>query len=286
LGKGWRERPLAQAVALGAKALTEVETRIKQGLQRAAIGHFDETGMYVQGRRQWLHVASTESLTHYACHPKRGRDATEHIGILPMFTGRAMHDGLRSYLAYTCAHALCNAHHLRELTFLEEQLEQAWAGKMKALLRQIYQTVVQTQARGGTHLTARQRAAFEHRYDAILNEGFAVEAARPPLPTGQRGRKKQSKAKNLLDRLSAFRRETLAFMDDFRVPFDNNLAERHLRMMKVQQKISGCFRTDDGATAFCRIRSYISTMRKQGHNVFTLLKSVFAGHPIAPALSG
>lgn len=285
-GPAVSEATLAQAAAFCAQELSDSETLIKQGVQAAAVAHFDETGLYVESQRQWLHVASTESLTHYARHPQRGAQAMDEIGILPAFAGRAIHDGLGSYRHYACDHGLCNAHHLRELTFIEERFAQEWAGKMKALLVEIKDQVGAAKASGRTRLEAATRAEFEQRYGEILGEGLALEATLPPPPAGKRGRKSQSKAKNLLDRLSLYRGETLAFLYDFRVPFDNNLAERDLRMMKVQQKISGCFRTADGATTFCRIRSYISTMRKQGHNVFTVLKSVFAGHPIAPALPG
>ena len=285
-GQALSEATLLQAAAFCAQELSDSEGLIKQGLQGAEVAHFDETGFYVEGKRQWLHVASTPTLTHYAKHPKRGAQAMDEIGILPQFAGRAMHDGLRSYFNYECSHGLCNAHHLRELSFIEERFEQEWAGKMKALLLEIKDQVGEAKASARTRLEGETIAEFEQRYGEILGEGLALEATLPEPPSGKRGRKRQSKAKNLLDRLSLYRGETLAFMYDFRVPFDNNLAERDLRMMKVQQKISGCFRTADGATTFCRIRSYISTMRKQGHNVFTVLKSVFAGHPIAPALSG
>ncbi len=285
-GQALSEATLGQAAAFCAQELSDSEGLIKRGLQAAEVAHFDETGFYVEDKRQWLHVASTLTLTHYANHPKRGSQAMDEIAILPVFAGRAMHDGLGSYRNYECDHGLCNAHHLRELTFIEERFAQPWAGKMKALLLDIKGQVGEAKAAGREHLEAETRAEFEQRYGEMVGAGLAQEATLPEPPSGKRGRKRQSKAKNLLDRLSLYRGETLAFMYDFRVPFDNNLAERDLRMMKVQQKISGCFRTADGATTFCRIRSYISTMRKQGHNVFTVLKSVFTGHPIAPALSG
>lgn len=284
-GQSVGEGTFAAAAALCAEELFDSEARIKAGLMESQVGYFDETGMYSDGKRIWLHVASTDSLTHYACHQKRGQEATKEIGILPAFRGRAMHDALKSYLVYECHHALCNAHHLRELTFIEEQLGSEWAGKMKALLIEVKGHVEEAKARGNRELEASLIEEYERGFEEILKEGFEFEASKPRLATGKRGRKKQSKAKNLLDRLSQYRRETLAFMYDFRVGFDNNLAERDLRMMKVQQKISGCFRTNEGARIFCRIRSYISTMRKQGHNVLTVLKSVFAGHPIAPAFS-
>jgi transposase len=257
---------------------------IKQGVAQAAVGHFDETGRYVAGKRQGLHVASTAQLTHYAPHVKRGTEATTEIGILPVFGGTVVHDGLRSYLSYDCRHSLCNAHHLRALTFIHEQMGQAWAGEMKRLLVEIKAAVAEAQQHGAAALAASQSEDFERRYQASLEQGFVLEQAAPRLPTGRRGRKKQSKAKNLLDRLDQYRRETLAFMSDFALPFDNNLAERDLRMMKVQQKISGGFRTTAGATAFCRIRGYISTLKKQGQHVLAALKSVFAGNPLVPDL--
>jgi transposase len=227
---------------------------IKQGVAQAAVGHFDETGRYVAGKRQGLHVASTAQLTHYTPHVKRGTEATTEIGILPVFGGTVVPDGLRSYLSYDCRHSLCNAHHLRALTFIHEQMGQAWAGEMKRLLVEIKAAVAEAQQHGAAALAASQVEEVERRYQASLDRGLALAQAAPRLPTGRRGRKQQSKAKNLLDRLDQYRRETLAFMSDFALPFDNNLAERDLRMMKVQQKISGCFRTTAGATAFCRIR--------------------------------
>ena len=157
---------------------------------------------------------------------------------------------------------------------------------MKSLLVEIKQRVEEAVSQGKRFLSPVEIKEFEERYEGIVKRGLRAESRKPRLATGKRGPKKQSKAKNLLNRLMRYRRETLAFMYDFTVPFDNNLAERDLRMMKVKQKISGCFRRDEGAKIFCRIRSYISTMRKQGHNVLTALKSVFTGHPIAPALSG
>jgi transposase len=286
LGQSVAEGTLWAALNECAQALAGTEAIIKQGGSQSPVAHFDETGLYVEGRRGWLHVASTESLTHYACHGKRGSVATDEIGILPDFRGTAVHDGWGSYRRYDCAHALCNAHHLRELTFVQEQLGQAWAGQMKALLVEIKGVVDKAKASGQARLEPARIQAFEQRYEQILAPGVGLETAAPPEPSAKRGRPRQSKAKNLLDRLRRYRQETLAFLYDFQVPFDNNLAERDLRMMKVQQKISGCFRTVEGATTFCRIRSYISTMRKQGHHIFTALNRVFTGQPIAPALTG
>ncbi len=261
-----------------AAALVEVEAAIKTGVQAAAAAHFDETGL---GQRQWLHVASTPRLTHYAAHPKRGTAATNEIGILPFFHGIAVHDAWAPYWHAACEHALCNAHHLRELTALVEQGDQAWAQAMKDLLREIKGRVEQAQAAGAEGLEAATHEAFTTRYQALLTQGLAQNPAAAAVP-GQRGRQKQSKAHNLVLRLQQRQEEVLRFMTDFRVPFDNNLAERDLRMMKVQQKISGCFRAVAGAAAFCRIRSYVSTVRKHGVNVLAALEQVFTGTPFLP----
>lgn len=280
------EGTLAAAVEFCAQELAEVEEVIKEAIVQAHVGHFDETGMYVAARRGWLHTASTPLWTHYAYHEKRGSLATQEIGILPQLTGRACHDGLSAYMKYACAHSLCNAHHLRELTFLHEQFGREWAREMRELMMEIKREVDEAKLRGHSELPRRRQAAFEQRYGEILSEGLAAEAKEMTPESGKRGRKKQSKSKNLLDRLSKYKEETLCFMKDFAVPFDNNLAERDLRMMKVQQKVSGCFRTKQGARDFCRIRSYTSTMKKQGHNVLEALKSVFAGTPLVPASPG
>lgn len=285
-GQPVSEGTLEAAINLCAAELAETETCIKQGLAHAEVAHFDETGMYVEGKRMWLHSASTPQLTHYACHDQRGATATKAIGILPAFGGRAIHDGFSSYWQYDCAHGLCNAHHLRELIFAHEQGQRTWAGQMKALLVEIKRAVDIAKAQAQTALAPTQLADYEQRYGALLQAGLEEEHHDPSPPSGQRGRKKQHKSKNLLDRLAQYQAETLAFMKDFAVPFDNNLAERDLRMMKVKQKVSGCFRTTPGAQAFCRIRSYISTMKKQGYNAIAALKSVFLGTPLVPEVPG
>jgi transposase len=277
---------LEAAVTGCTTALAETETSIKQGLARAEVVNFDETGMDVEGKRMWRHSASTPQLTHYACHDQRGATATKAIGILPAFGGRAIHDGFSSSWQYDCAHGLCTAHHLRALIFAHEQGQRMWAGQMKALLVEITRAVEIATAHAQTALAPTQVADYEQRYVAILQAGVEEEHHDPSPPSGQRGRKQQHKSKNLLDRLTQYQTETLAFMKDFAVPFDNNLAERDVRMMKVKQKISGCFRTTPGAQAFCRIRSYISTMKKQGHNAIAALKSVFLGTPLVPEVPG
>ncbi len=285
LGQSVSEGTLQSSLRECFDRLEDRDDAIREAILKARLAHFDDTGFYVSGKREWLHVASTSTLSYYHHHPKRGRAAIDEIGILGGFQGTACHDSFRSYLSYGCKHALCNAHHLRELTYLQEAGHK-WAAEMKSLLVEIKKSVEEATRRGEADLDRAKIEDFERRYEKILKKGKRVESRKPRLASGKRGPKKQSKAKNLLDRMTRYREETLRFMKDFGVPFDNNQAERDLRMMKVKQKISGGFRREEGAKIFCRIRGYISTMSKQGHNVLTALKSVFAGQPILPALSG
>jgi transposase len=266
------------------EALGSAEQEIRQTLLGADVVHFDETGFRVKNQLWWLHVACTESLTFYFVHEKRGQKAMDEMGILPQFTGKGVHDGLKSYFCYVLSHCLCNAHHLRELIFIAERYEQKWAEEMNILLVEMNRQVNEAKAQGQTALAFSQIALLEQQYFEIVQRGFA---ANPPegVPEGevrQRGRPKQSAAKNLLDRLSANSEAVLRFIHDFGVPFDNNQAERDIRMMKLKQKISGGFRAQSGAVMFCRIRSYLSSLRKQGVNIWDALVQIFMGCPISP----
>jgi transposase len=266
--------------------LEGAEAAIREGIVRSEVTHHDETGQYISGKREWLHVSSTARLTAYDTHAKRGTEAMDDAGILPRLKGRAVHDHLMSYFQYdNCEHALCNAHHLRELIYIQEEYRQPWAGRMKRLLVRIKEAVDARRRAGADHLQIDRLRRFERRYDRILQEGFQANPSLARSP-GKRGRPKQSKAKNLLDRLDKHRREALAFMRDFRVPFDNNQAERDIRMMKVKQKVSGCFRSHQGAKAFCRIRGYISTARKNAVPILQALQGAFEGNPFIPADAG
>ena len=279
---------LSQATLVNAnqtayEILEPAEQEIKRQVVDSPVVHVDETGMGVNGKREWLHVASTGILTCYAAHPKRGHEATEAMGILPDFQGVAVHDFWKPYFKYDCRHALCNAHHLRELTGILEQDKQEWAKDMIDLLLEIKKAVDKRRT-VADKLDPVQIKGFEERYDQLIETGMAENP--PPISRGQpgrRGRKKQSKAKNLLDRLHEHRQKALAFMYDFNVPFDNNQAERDVRMMKVQQKISGTFRSAQGANIFCRIRGYISTVRKNSLSVIDAIQAAFEGHPFIPA---
>ena len=270
-----------------AEAVTPVDERAKQYLiQTKDAVCLDETGGRADGKLRWMHVASTQTITHLEVHDKRGTLAHKDIGILPERTGWVMHDGYRSYNQYPHAqHALCNAHHLRELLFIHERYQQPWAEQMLKLLLEIKQAVENAQQHQLAALSANQIADFESRYGALIGEGLKANppplAPDPPVPK-KRGRIKQSPAKNLLDHLHKHQPAVLAFMYDFKVPFDNNLAERDLRMVKLKQKVSGCFRTVKGARSFCRIRSYISTARKNGLRVLDALRMAINGYPFYP----
>jgi transposase len=275
------EGSVESAVGACHEQLAEVEAAIKLKVEGSSVAHFDETGLNVGGKTSWLHVASTAELTFYAVHKKRGRAALDEIGVLPRFRGRALHDGWASYWQYgDCAHALCNAHHLRELTFVEEQLGQGWAKDLKELLLEIKQAAdaARGQALGG--LSDETKRDFASRYDVLLEAGLKMNL--PSEPTGKRGRPKRGKAGSLVDRLQAHKGATLAFMEDLAIPFDNNQAERDIRMVKVREKISGCFRTTTGADRFCRIRGYISTLRKQGMPILSALRKAIGGSPPMP----
>ena len=255
--------------------------QIKARITQAPVAHFDECGARVEGKLWWLDAASTPNATYYEIHPKRGSEALDAIGILPNFLGRAIHDFWRPYFGYDCAHGLCNAHHLRELVFVHEQRQQAWADAMIDCLLDIKQAVAQARPAAG-HLTEDQLRAFETRYQSILDQGYAQNPLSPAPAGKKRGRRKKTKPRNLLERLDQHRGQALTFMYDFCVPFDNNLAERDIRMMKVQQKISGLFRSQQGAKTFCRIRSYISTARKNAMGALDAIARAFTGDPFVP----
>jgi transposase len=205
------------------------------------------------------------------------------MDILPDYGGKAIHDGWNSYWDYLCAHFLCNAHHLRELQFVLEHYTQTWAYQMSLLLVTILVQVNAAKASGKMALDTEQRQAFESRYTAIISQGIAVNPIPEPLPDApkKRGRPKRPPPLNLLERLRTKQAAVLGFMYDFEVPFDNNQAERDLRMMKLKQKISGCFRSEDGARMFCRIRGYLSTLRKQDINLLDALVALFSGNPVS-----
>jgi len=280
------------------KALQSFDDAIKEKLIHSSVLHVDESGFRCENKRQWLHCASTELMTYYQFHQKRGKEAMDEIGILPYFKGTLIHDFWTPYLKYLCTHGLCNAHHLRELVFLIEEKKCDWASDMKSLLLEIKETVdaKKTESNTNTNTNTNRKSLaleadivkkFEKRYDEIIEKAIEAEIKRQP-PKSQsdkkkkRGRQKKSKALNLLLRLRDHKEKALAFMYNFEVPFDNNQGERDIRMIKLQQKISGTFRTNQGAKSFCRIRGYISTARKNGINACDAINDAIRGQPFIP----
>ena len=278
------EGTLGHATSACFAQLAEVEEAIAERLRQSPVVHFDETGLRVEAQTQWLHVASTPELTHYGVHAKRGTEAMDALDILPQFGGTAVHDHWKPYFQYPCTHALCNAHHLRELTYVHEQYDQAWAQDLIALLLEA-KAAVEAAPMNALDPQSPQCRTLERRYDTILAQGLMANPPPPPPAAGapkKRGRPKQSKPKNLLDRLRDYKPQVLAFLTDPLVPFDNNQGERDIRMTKLRQKISGTFRALHGAQSFCRIRGYISTIRKYQLNVMQALKSTFLAQPLIP----
>ena len=254
--------------------LESFDNLVRSRLNGSALVHVDETGINVNGGRYWLHSASNSLWTYFHPHKKRGTEAMNAIGILPTFDGILCHDHWKPYYKYDCSHALCNAHHLRELTRAWEQDNQHWAKRLKELLEKINRAVHDA----GGKLSSSDSEKYRKEYREILKE--AEKESPPPDETkrkGKRGRIKRTKSRNLLERLQNFEEDVLRFMDNEIVPFTNNLGENDIRMTKVQQKISGCFRSEEGAKFFCRIRSYISSCRKQDISSTKALSLLFKG---------
>lgn len=280
------EGTLDNLVQQAASTLAPLVERIRAAVTAAVVAHFDETGCYVEDKRWWLHVAATDKLTYYFVHRQRGYEGSKAAGVLPGFAGTAIHDGYAPYWKYECLHALCNAHILRELQFVFERSQQQWAAELATLLRGMLLATTTARQGGVAALEAAQIEEFATRYEALVQQGLAENPVRERPAEQPRGKVGQSKATNLLLRLRDHAAEVLRFVRDLAVPFDNNQAERDIRMMKVQQKISGRFRTAGGAAAFCRIRSYISTLRKQQQSILPALEQTFRGTPLLPTSLG
>jgi transposase len=283
--ESFSEGTLANFDADCSRRLEPVEESIRAQAAASGVVGFDETGVRAVGSLHWLHTASTRYLTWYYAHKRRGCEAMDAAGILPDFRGRAVHDFWDSYLKYGCDHAFCNTHLLRELIFLWEEQDQKWAKSMIDHLLAIKAAVDTARDAGLDALPDADLDRFLKRYQCIVDAGYAENpAAEPPPGPKRRGRRKQSKARNLLDRFRDHADGILAFMRDFDVPFGNNLSERDLRMMKLREKISGTFRSFAALADFCRIRGYISTARKNGLNALDALRRVFLGNPFVPAV--
>jgi len=294
--------------------------RIKNELINSDVAGFDETGIRVAGSLHWLHAAGTKDATLYIVHKKRGKEGMDAMGVLPFFCGTAIHDHWKSYYNYLCAHAECNAHHLRHLVFLFETLKQGWAGEMICLLMRIKRHVDLSKIFGSATLELEYVQEYERVYrqiiknaaislgmgnpydatdaemekadgktavidtdmiydDADCAQGLEMETGYEAASQSATPTKKQKKTVpvRMVARMAKYEQETLMFMYDFNVPFDNNAMEQCVRMPKLKAKISGCFRTEDGADVFAGIRSYVSTMIKNNKNLFDGFKAIFRG---------
>jgi transposase len=282
LGASVATGTLAGVVSEAASGLGGFVQVVREQLAVGAVAHFDETGARVAGRLHWVHSASTSLLSLFTVHARRGKVAMDAAGVLPSLGGVAVHDGWSPYWRYEdLTHALCGAHLLRELEGITDEPGQGWAAGMAELLVDVKLAGDRARAAGMRQVDHDVRVRLRVRYQRLLADG---QRANPPPARGRRrGRVRRSPAANLLARLDAHRDEVLRSLKDTRVPFDNNQSERDLRMVKLQQKISGCWRTLPGAEAFLTVRSYIATARKQGRNPLDALRRLFDGHPWLPA---
>lgn len=269
----------------GAAMLEEFLAQVRDLLRDADVAHADETGLRVEAHLAWVHALSTGDLTLYHLDAERGRTAMDAMGVIEHLRGVLVHDGWGPYRTYeNLTHGACNAHHLRELEAAGSTEGQSWAGDMATLLSNTWQLVLEATAAGQHALSDEVLAEVRENYKSIIAAGHV---ANPPVaPSGKRGRTKRSKAHNLLLRLDTYEDDVLRFATDFAVPFDNNLCERDIRMIKIAQKVSGGFRSTQGAEAFLALRSYLSTAAKQGMNRLEVLQRLFNGDTWMPAAPG
>jgi transposase len=263
-----------------AAGLTDFAVAVREALRNEKVVHFDETGARTAGKLFWVHSASTELLTAYLVHENRGTKAIDEMGIIALhdengeviwtFDGITVHDGWYAYRSYEVIHQLCNAHHLRELKAVAELLDQQWAAEMIDLLRTAKQAIDEAKTNKRRALRADVYLQIVSIYSQLITKGFKANP--------RQDSRAQSKAHNLLLRLSEHRDDVLRFTTDFDIPFDNNQAERDIRMVKLQQKISGCWRNPKGAKNFLRVREYLSTARKHSHAAFDVLIDLFTGN--------
>jgi transposase len=278
---------IQRAARVSSAKLVKTEQHIKAVIRDSKVIGVDETGLRVAGSGGFIHVARTEELTHYAYDARRGKAAMDEIGILPQFKGTLVRDGFSSYKWYEqCCHSLCNVHLLRDLVFVEESNpeQKVWTDPLSKLLLKIKDAVAEAKASDEARLNQQRESDLLRRYDKLVKK---ADRLNPPPPKRKMGidapknkPAQQPTPRALINRLQRKRDEVLRFMRDLSVPFDNNGSERDLRMIKLQQKISGCFRTPDGARNFCRVRSYLSTARKQGQSLLCSLERVFNGKPL------
>ena len=257
------------------QALETWELQATEQILKAHAINVDETSLRVDKKNYWIHGYSSGDITLKYLHRKRGTEAIEAINIIPRYGGAIIHDCWSSYLSYHhCDHGLCGSHLLRELTFIVDDNGYAWARNMKRLLQE---TCVKVSKSTVKRVTDKDFANLQKRYRNILTRGEKELPPIPPKPSGKRGKLAKSDAHNLLERLKTHESSVLLFTKNPHVSFTNNRAERDLRMSKVKQKVSGCFRTELYAQAYCRISSYLQTMANKGYNPLIAIQIALAG---------
>lgn len=282
-GQSVSEGTIVNAAKRLYQKLEEPVNEIKKQITGSPVVHFDETGMRSESKTRWLHVAATENCTYYEVNNKRGEEAAKDIGILPNFNGAAVHDHWMSYYKFSdCTHAECNAHHIRYLKDIHDNYKQSWAEEMLSMLIKLHRRVEELKAQQINNMLSKEIDEWYNFYHSIIDKGIIEDSQKSPVILNKKGKPKKSKSLQLLLKLQQYDIETLAFMYDFAIPFDNNMAERDLRMQKLRQKISGCFRGKDGANVFCRIRSYISTAKKNKINVMDAITKAIIDKPYIP----
>jgi transposase len=278
--------PMSQASVLGAlreaaQAVGPCVAQIAQACVASEVLHVDETGMRVGPKCSWLHAMGTLTLSWMGAHAQRGLGALNGLGWLASFRGVLVHDNWKPYRGLDCKHALCNAHQVRELAFVDEQLGQAWAKDYSGLLLATYE-----QVKAGGAMDDEKFAELMAKHRGLIARGRAINPKRVKEAKRSPNYARQAKAWNLVERLDKYADQTWRFARDGKVPFSNNIAERMMRMPKVKQKTSGCFRTFGGLSDFCEIRSYLDTMKKQGRWLYGALVSAFEGLVEQPMLAG
>ncbi|MEE3394093.1 MAG: IS66 family transposase [Lachnospiraceae bacterium] len=267
-------------VSKTATDLDEVYQYICDRITDADVAHFDETGTRAEGKTRWAHTACNALYTFLFLSKKRGQEGMLSGNVLPRFNGIAVHDCWKPYWKFSdIEHAVCNVHLLRELKGItESHKEQTWGTKFSSLLIKMKKTKEKLIRKGKEEASYYYWHKFSQEYDSIIETAYK-ENPSPPSIEGKRGRKKRGKVLALVDRLKKYKASVCMFLTDFKVPFDNNMAEQSIRIIKVKTKVSGCFRLMDGAKDYLKIMSYVGTAKKQGHTAFEAIKHAVLGDP-------
>jgi transposase len=276
---------ISAMVSRCANIVIDTVSMIREKVSSLKVAHFDETGIRVDGKLHWVHSVSDSAFTYLSVENKRGKEGMESAGVLPNFIGTAIHDCWLPYFKFkNMAHGICNAHIMRELTGAYENTGQEWSKYLIDLLLEMKRMKEKLLDTGVKQFSKERLEEFSNKYDLLMEAGIALNPVHEKIP-GKRGRVKRGKTRALIDRLVQYKGEVCLFAANFSIPFDNNQAERDLRMLKVKQKVSGCFRTRQGANEFAAIMSYASTCHKHGISAFKAIKNAFLGDAIITAFS-